>query len=85
MRRNFYDYDFDEDKSSEIVEFERKFEALQEFYTALYSELTSPTPLDLDNIYTYMSEIAGYLNIDERQFGDLNISRESKILQFAGV
>lgn len=85
MRRNFYDYDFDEDKSSEIVEFERKFEAIQEFYTALYSELASPAPLDLDNIYTYMSEIAGYLDIDERQFGDLNISRESKILQFAGV
>lgn len=85
MRHNYYDCEFDADKTSEHIALESKIESLQEFYSALYSELTSREPLDLDTIYTYMSEIAGYLDIDERQFGDLNISRESKILQFAGV
>ncbi len=83
--RSEYHYEYEDEKSSEIIEFERKFEALQEFYTALYQELSSDEPLDLSSIYHHMSEIAGYLNIDERQFGDLNIARESKILKFKGI
>ena len=81
----YYDYHYEAEKPSEILEIEQKFNNCQEFFVALYAELTSREPLDLATIYNHMSEIAGYLDIDERQFGDLNISRESKIIQFAGV
>ncbi len=82
---NYYDYHNDDEKPSEILEVEQRFENAQEFFIALYEELTSNKPLDLATIYSHMSEIAGYLNVDEKQFGDLTISRESKIIQFAGV
>ncbi len=82
---DFYDYHYEAEKPSEILEVEQRFENAQEFFIALYEELTSDKPLDLASIYSYMSEISGYLKVDERQFGDLTISRESKIIQFAGV
>jgi hypothetical protein len=82
---DYYDYEYEAEKPSEILEIEQKFNNCQEFFAALYTELTSHEPLDLATIYSYMSEISGYLDIDERQFGDLTISRESKIIQFAGV
>lgn len=82
---NYYDYEFEAEKPLEILEIEQRFERAQEFFIALYEELSSDKPLDLASIYSYLSEIAGYLKVDERKFGDLNISRESKIIQFAGV
>lgn len=82
---DFYDYHYEAEKPSEILEVEQRFENAQEFFIALYEELTSDKPIDLATIYSHMSEIAGYLNVDERKFGDLTISRESKIIQFAGV
>ncbi len=80
-----YDYHNDDEKSSAELEIESRFESAQEFFIALYEELSSQKPLDLSAVYSHMSEIAGYLNVDEKQFGDLTISRESKIIQFAGV
>lgn len=82
---SYYDYEYEAEKPIEILEVEQRFENAQEFFIALYEELTSDKPLDLATIYSHMSEIAGYLNVDESQFGELNISRESKIIQFAGV
>lgn len=82
---NYYDYEYEAEKPQEVLEIEERFEAAQEFFIALYEELSSDQPLNLSAVYSHMSEIAGYLNVDERQFGDLNISRESKILQFKGV
>ncbi len=83
--KDYDDYDYQDDKPREVIDIERKLGNAREFVTALYQELTSREPLDLHSIYHYMSEISAYLDIDDRQFGDLNISRESKILQFAGV
>lgn len=74
-----YDYEYEVEKPLEVREIEEKFENAQEFFVALYEELSSDKPLDLRTIYSHMSEIAGYLDLDEKQFGDLNISRESKI------
>ena len=82
---DYYDYEYEVEKPQEILEIEQKFNNCQEFFSALYQELTSDKPLDLYAIYSYMSEISGYLDIDERQFGNLTISRESKLIQFAGV
>ena len=80
-----YDYETEADKPQEVLEIQERFESAQEFFIALYDELSSNEPLNLSAVYSHMSEIAGYLNVDERQFGDLTISRESKIIQFAGV
>ena len=80
-----YDYETEAEKPREVQEIEERFDSAREFYIALYEELTSKEPLNLQAIYSHMSEIAGYLNVDDRKFGDLTISRESKILQFAGV
>lgn len=84
-QKNYYDHDFDMDKPSEMIAIEKKLENAGAFFEELYRELSSDEPLDLGSIYHHMSEIAGYLNIDERQFGDLNIVRESKVLKFKGL
>jgi hypothetical protein len=85
MRYNFDDYGDVCDKTYDEKQLEKRLDGAQEFFIALYEELASDKPMNLSVVYNCMSEIAGYLKIDERQFGDLNISRESKIVQFAGV
>ena len=82
---NYYEYETEAEKSRAEIEIEIRLENAQEFFIALYEELSSDGPLNLSAVYSHMSEIAGYLNVDESKFGDLNISRESKIIQFAGV
>ena len=78
MRGNFESYDDYGDpdhKPLQVKELEKKVENVQEFFVALYEELTSKDKLNLHVIYSHMSEIAGYLDIDESQFSDLNIYR----------
>ncbi len=78
MRNTFENYDeygYEHDKPFEVRQLEKKVENVQEFFIALYEELTSKDKLNLHVIYSHMSEIAGYLDIDESQFSDLNIYR----------
>lgn len=80
-----YDYPYEQDKPWEVREIEKKLENSQGFLIELYRELTSEGEIDLQAVQFYMSELAGYMDIDDRNFGRLTIDRESKILQFAGV
>jgi hypothetical protein len=80
-----YEYEYEQGKPWEVREVEKKLEKSQEFMIALYEELTSEHPIDLNAVQFFMSEIAGHLDINDTRFGRLTIERDTKIIQFSGV
>lgn len=83
-----YDYDYidyyDDDVHPDVKKIERRIEHAADHMQGLIEELTGAHKLDLNAIYFHLGEVCAVLGNDE-SFGPLTISRNEKILQFAGV
>ena len=50
----------------------------QDHMKGLYAELSADTPVDLDKIYFHIGEICSALNVDDKKFADINITRNNQ-------
>ena len=64
------------DKLAEVKDLRYRLENAQDFFAEIYYLLQSDKPLDLGLLQWRLSEAASYLNIDEKQFGNLTIERK---------